>query len=177
MYYGDELGMEDVPIPPERVVDPQGIRMPGFSRDPQRTPMQWDGSHGAGFTSGKPWLPLADDYAIRNVAAQGDDPHSMLSLVRRLLELRRKSPAVERGVYAPVETGDQHVYAYVRSHGEERVLVALNFGAEELTLDLSAAGEGGVVSACTYMDRDGPVGLASLDLRPQEGLIITLGAG
>ncbi len=177
MYYGDELGMEDVPIPPERVVDPQGIRMPGFSRDPQRTPMQWDGSHGAGFTSGKPWLPLADDYAIRNVAAQGDDPHSMLSLVRRLLELRRQSPAIDRGAYAPVETGDQHVYAYLRTSGEERVLVALNFGAEELTLDLSAAGKGGVVSACTYMDREGQVGLASLDLRPQEGLIIALDAG
>jgi alpha-glucosidase len=177
MYYGDELGMEDVPIPPERVVDPQGIRMPGFSRDPQRTPMQWDGSHGAGFTTGKPWLPLADDYALRNVAAQDDDPHSMLSLVRRLLELRRGSPALSRGAYAPVETHDRHVYAYLRSHGDERMLVALNFGAEECTLDLSTAGRSGVLSACTYMDREGAVGLAALDLRPQEGLLIALSEG
>jgi alpha-glucosidase len=177
MYYGDELGMEDVPIPPERVVDPQGIRMPGFSRDPQRTPMQWDGSHAAGFTSGEPWLPLADDYIIRNVAAQDDDPHSMLSLTRQLLALRRGSPALNRGTYLPVETSDQHVYAFLRSQDEERFLIVLNFGVEECTLDLSAAGGSGVVSACTYMDRDGAVGLAALDLRPQEGLVVAIRTG
>jgi alpha-glucosidase len=174
IYYGDELGMEDVPIPQDRVVDPQGLRMPGFSRDPQRSPMLWDGSVGAGFTSGEPWLPLDNDYAIRSVAAQEADPRSMLKLTRRLLDLRRTAPAIDRGSYAPVDTPDQHVYAYLRSQGKERFLVVLNFAAEPTTLDLSALGGKGSVSACTYMDRDGAVDLAALELRPQEGLLVKL---
>jgi alpha-glucosidase len=175
LYYGDEIGMEDVPVPPERVVDPQGIRTPGFGRDPERAPMQWDGGHGAGFTAGEPWLPIADDYALRNVEVQRDDPHSMLCLTRHLLELRRASPALSLGAYHGVETDDRHAFAFVRSHAGERLLVALNFGADELSLDLSAAAAGGSVAACTYMDRHGELDLAALTLRPQEGLVIALG--
>jgi alpha-glucosidase len=66
LYQGEELGMENVPIPPDRAVDPFGLRLPelGLGRDSQRTPMQWDSSENAGFTEPgvEPWLPLADDY-------------------------------------------------------------------------------------------------------------------
>jgi alpha-glucosidase len=174
MYQGDEIGMENVAIPQELVVDPQGVRNPGLSRDPARTPMQWDGGHAAGFTSGDPWLPIAPNYALRNVAAQRDDPRSMLRLTRRLLELRRASAALSVGDYRPVEAGDGHVFAFVRAHGPERVLVALNFGAAELTLALGDLAARAEIRACTAMDRDGPVDLAALALRPQEGLVVAL---
>ena len=70
VYYGDEIGMEDAAIPPHRERDPQGLREPGHSRDPQRTPMRWDGSPNGGFTTGEPWLPMGADVAERNVARQ-----------------------------------------------------------------------------------------------------------
>ncbi|NTU82194.1 MAG: DUF3459 domain-containing protein [Chloroflexales bacterium] len=174
MYYGDEIGMEDVPIPPERVVDPEGLRSPGHGRDPERAPMQWDGELGAGFTTGEPWLPLADDYALRNMAAQRENPRSMLSLTRHLLELRRMAPALCVGDYASVDTGDHHVFAYLRTSGPQRLLVALNFGAVPAQLDLSAVGTRGTVAGCTYMDHSGPVELAALELRPHEGLVVAL---
>src|SRR5205823_3452854 len=83
-YYGEEIGMTDVPIPHERVVDVH-------ARDPERTPMQWDASRNAGFTAGAPWLPIARDYATVNVEAQRRDPRSLLSFYRRMLHARRAS--------------------------------------------------------------------------------------
>jgi alpha-glucosidase len=73
LYYGDEIGMRNVPIPPDQMVDPQGLNG-GESRDPQRSPMQWDASPNAGFTTGEPWLPLSEGYTNENVEAQREDP-------------------------------------------------------------------------------------------------------
>ena len=91
LYYGDELGMNDVEIPPEMVQDPFEKNVPGqgHGRDPARTPMRWDGTDCAGFTNGTPWLPVANDYRTNNVAAERGDPTSMLTLHRRLLASRR----------------------------------------------------------------------------------------
>ncbi len=174
LYYGDEIGMEDVLIPPERVLDPLGIRVPGHGRDPVRTPMQWDDSPGAGFTRGEPWLPFAADARQRNVAAQRADPHSMLALVRHLLELRQASPALNAGSYRSVETGNPDVCAYLRARGPERLLVALNFAERPCQIDLRHVAPEGAIAACTAMDRAGHVSLASLDLRPHEGLVLDL---
>src|SRR5256885_13644973 len=82
IYQGEEIGMEDVPIPTQAVCDPWEKDGPGLGlgRDPERTPMQWDASGNAGFTRGDPWLPLSSDHAIVNVQRQRGDPHSMLSL-------------------------------------------------------------------------------------------------
>ncbi len=82
LYQGDEPGMRDVAIPPPLMQDPWEKNLPGRSlgRDPERTPMQWDATPNAGFTTGGPWLPVAEDYATVNVATQRDDPRSMLSL-------------------------------------------------------------------------------------------------
>jgi alpha-glucosidase len=82
IYQGEEIGMRDVPIPPERVQDPWGKNVPGFGRDPVRTPMPWTADPGGGFTSGKPWLPIGPALATVNVASQSADPRSMLSLYR-----------------------------------------------------------------------------------------------
>lgn len=129
LYYGDELGIADVPIPPAQVRDPAELRQPGvgIGRDPVRTPMAWDSSAHAGFTTGEPWLPLHDDWAHRNVAAQADDPRSMLALTRALLAERRARPALATGDLTLLETqGD--VLGYVRRCGDETVTVLLNLG-------------------------------------------------
>ena len=104
-YYGDEIGMADVPIPPEFLQDPQAVNQPEIAhivgRDPGRTPMQWDASPNAGFAPAgvRTWLPLAADYTTRNVAAQSSDPTSMLSFFRALTQLRQSSPALQIGEY------------------------------------------------------------------------------
>src|SRR5207249_7095226 len=133
IYYGEEIGMTDVPIPPQRIVDIDG-------RDPERTPMQWDASPNAGFTTGKPWLPLAADHAKRNVAAQRDDPASLFSLYRRLNWLRKSSPALRRGSYRTV-AAPRGVFAYAREAEGEQILVALNFTKSAQVVSLGSGAE------------------------------------
>ncbi len=135
LYYGDELGLADVTIPPDQVQDPRELREPGLGlgRDPVRTPMAWDVGDNAGFTSGRPWLPLHDDWPTRNVAALAANPGSILSLHRDLLRLRRRHPALALGDFALVASeGD--VLAYERRHGDERIVVALNLGQDEVRM-------------------------------------------
>jgi alpha-glucosidase len=130
LYYGDEIGLTDVAIPADRVQDPRELREPGLGlgRDPVRTPMAWDDSPNAGFTSGAPWLPLHADWRTRNVAAQADDPASMLTLYHRLLALRGAHRALAIGSFATIAAEDD-VLAYERRHEGERIIVALNLGA------------------------------------------------
>ena len=100
LYYGDEIGMRQVPIPVDRVRDPAAAHVPG--RDGARTPMQWDASAHAGFSAVEPWLPLADDFAGTNAAAERADPGSLLNLYRRLLAVRRTRPALTQGAYRSI---------------------------------------------------------------------------
>jgi alpha-glucosidase len=127
LYQGDELGIGDVAIPPDKVQDPWEKNVPGLGlgRDPVRTPMQWDAGQNAGFSSAAPWLPLSGDFAQANVATQSAAPASMLSLYRALLALRRAEPALSIGDYAPVSAGEQ-MLAFERRHGSRRLLVMLN---------------------------------------------------
>ena len=174
IYYGDEIAMEDVAIPPEREVDPQGLRAPGFGRDPERTPMQWSDEPSAGFTRGEPWLPIAADYAERNVAVQRDDPHSMLNLTQQLLELRRTSAALSVGSYTSCPLAEPQLFAYIRASGAERMLVALNVDGAPVQLNLSMYATQGRLRISTMMDRRGEVSMMALILRPYEGVVIEL---
>ncbi len=127
LYYGDEIGMENVPIPTEEAQDPWEKNEPGLGlgRDPERTPMQWDASPHAGFTNGRPWLPLAADFATRNVAVQMQQPTSLLNLYRDLIALRRAHPVLHAGTYRKITAlGD--VLVFLRESAAECVLVALN---------------------------------------------------
>lgn len=137
LYQGDELGIGQVDIPPERMRDPQHFRQPllGIGRDRSRTPMPWDATQNAGFTTGDPWLPLNQDWETRNVAAQDGDPGSLLALYRRLLSLRRATPALSSGRYV-ASASDAHVLAFERVHEGQRLLIALNFSAEPRALTL-----------------------------------------
>lgn len=174
LYYGDELGMRDVAIPPECIQDPVARNLPGlaFGRDPERTPMQWDSGANAGFTSGTPWLPLADDYAVANVAAEAADPRSMLTLYRRLLALRRAEPALAAGPYAPVTLTDG-VFAYARTASEDgvrRFVVVLNFTSAPQKLSHNALR--GRIALSTHLDRAGECVDGGVTLRADEGVVI-----
>jgi alpha-glucosidase len=174
LYYGDEIGITDVPIPPERVQDPWEKNVPdrGLGRDPERTPMQWSAAPNAGFTTGQPWLPLAADYRETNVETQRCDPSSMLALHRRLLALRRAEPALSLGSYAPVDA-EGEVLAYLREHAGSRFLVALNLGHEPAPLAFEGAGD---VVLYTDHDRRDDAIRAQVRLRGDEGVIVRLSA-
>ena len=128
IYYGDEIGMRDVPIPFEEVQDPQGLNMPdkNLSRDPARTPMQWDDTENAGFTKGKPWLRVDKKFPRVNVEIQKTTPDSMLSLYKRLIDLRLKENALLVGDYVPIHS-DRQIIVYCRhAPGSSRFMVLLN---------------------------------------------------
>ncbi|HZU12377.1 MAG TPA: alpha-amylase family glycosyl hydrolase [Chloroflexota bacterium] len=173
-YYGDEIGMHDVPIPPERARDPWGKRVVGLGRDPERTPMQWDSGPNAGFCPPdvEPWLPIADDYRQINVAAEEDDPRSLLTLSRRLLALRRVTPALRGGSYAAVERVPSQCFVYTRRTEDDMCVVALNVSDIDQLVTLE--GMTGTVCLSTYLDREGPEDLQRLILRPHEGCIVQI---
>jgi len=158
-YYGDEIGMEDVPIPFEQTVDPAARQQPEqyeiFGRDPERTPMQWDDSPNAGFCAPEatPWLPLAADYRGRNVAAQEDDPDSMLNFFRALTALRQSEPALNRGVYEAVDFFGTNMLVYRRTWpGSDGFLIAFNFGQKQYMLDFWALLDADEYSLCLSTD-------------------------
>ncbi len=179
-YYGDEIGMENVAIPPEMVQDPPAVNQPEIAhlvgRDPERTPMQWDASPNAGFApvGVRTWLPVAGDFATRNVAAQSADPASMLSFYRALTALRQTEPALTIGAYQSLDAGAGDVFAYLRSQGATRFLIVLNFGSSARRLDLSAVGAEAHVALSTEMTGPRRAALSALDLGPNEGLILRL---
>ncbi|HXO99082.1 MAG TPA: alpha-amylase family glycosyl hydrolase [Luteibacter sp.] len=142
MYYGDEIGMHDVPIPFAEVRDPFERNEPGkgLGRDPQRTPMRWYPREGAGFTRGIPWLRMGDDVATRNVATQSDDPDSLLSLYKSLLRLRRQSEALSRGDFRLLAVDDS-VMVYERRTASECYVVALNFGDQSVAPPVMLPGD------------------------------------
>jgi len=176
LYYGDEIGMEDVPIPPERVQDPYEKNVPGrgLGRDPERTPMQWDDGANAGFsTAAETWLPLSDKWRRVNVAAQEDDPASMLTLTRRLLHLRRREAALSVGDYVPV-TATGTLLSFIRHHGDRRLLVALNLGGRPERLHLPDGATGAEILLSTDPARElGRCG-GTFELAGSEGLILAL---
>jgi alpha-glucosidase len=199
MYYGDEIGMANVPIPPAAVQDPFERNVPGMGlgRDPERTPMQWDAGPNAGFAAAgtTPWLPVAADHAAVNVAAQRGDPDSLLSLYRRLTALRRAEPALAVGSYAAVDLGDgpaddhpgadaRDLVAYVRRDEDrpngKRFLVVLNFGGRDQTFRAAdgraaaAAGRGGRVVLGTRREREGTTVADTFAVGGNEALVVEL---
>ena len=171
LYYGDELGLGRVPIPPDRVRDPWELNEPGHGRDPERTPMQWDDGPGAGFSTAEPWLPLSPDAQTRNVDALQDVPGSMLTLYRRLLALRREHAALSTGSYRTVPTQPDEVFAYERE-GEGRVLrIVLNFGGDAHEIPLPE-GTAWAVLLSSNAGRAGERAAGSLRLAESEGVIL-----
>lgn len=169
-YYGEEIGMAGVDIPASRAIDPQGRRT-GRNRDPERTPMQWRSGPGAGFTTGRAWLPIAADADIANVAAQRADSRSLLSLYRRLLAARRRHPTLIRGAHVPAVRRPP-ILAYCRESPDESFLVALNLGAGPAQCGLDGAR--GTIVLSTELDREGELCDGRVTLRGNEGVLVGL---
>jgi alpha-glucosidase len=179
LYYGDELGLENTEIPPDLVQDPWEKNEPGLGlgRDPARTPMPWDGSENAGFTTGTPWLPLNRDWATRNVAALTSERRSLVALYRHLIALRRQHPVLHAGRYIAIRS-EGSLFAFQRCrNAEEHLLVALNLGREPRRLTLPDDMAGARLLLSTELDREGEEMSAEVDLRPAEGLILELRRG
>jgi alpha-glucosidase len=165
LYYGDELGLPSVPVPPARVVDVDG-------RDPERSPMPWTAGPGGGFTTGDPWLPMTEDLETYAVAAQERDPRSMLALHRALLALRRAEPALHLGSWRAVDA-PAAVVAYDRvaeDAGADAYRVVLNLASAPLEVPVKGAW---TVELSSGLDRERGERVArSLTLRGDEGVVL-----
>ncbi len=138
LYYGEEIGMRNQAIPPERMRDPLARTLhPALCRDGERTPMPWTSGPGAGFTRAEPWLPLGEPPPGGPVDRQREDPNSLLHLYRRLLALRRRWRCLHAGSWRPLEA-PEGVFAYERRARGERAVVALNFLDTPVRVDLPA---------------------------------------
>ena len=171
LYYGDEIGMKQVPIAPDQVQDPFEKNVPGIGvgRDGCRAPMQWGATEHAGFTTGEPWLPLDTDYHHQNAAALAADPHSILSLYVKLIDLRKHLPELVFGSYEPVDVAGD-VLAYRRVYDGKMVLIALNLSGEPASLHVG----GGEILLATGLDRHGENVSGALELSSNEGAIVRL---
>ena len=158
LYQGDELAMEDVEIPADRIVDPWGHTEPAHGRDKVRTPMPWGGNRP--FTTGDPWLPEGTP-PEGTVAEQMADDASPLALTRRLLALRRANGALSVGDIVDVRA-EGEVLRYARVEGDDRIEVAINCGGAPVPMPMA-----GATLVSSFMD-DRP---ATDVLRPHEGRI------
>ncbi|MER2249266.1 alpha-amylase family glycosyl hydrolase [Methylorubrum podarium] len=174
LYYGDEIGLGHVPVPPERAQDPWGRNEPGHGRDPERTPMQWEDAPNAGFSTGTPWLPLSDDADRRNVDEMRDDSRSILTLYRRLLSLRRDHPALSiggwRGLDLPLDLAAD-IFAFERFAEAETLRILLNFSGRDGTVPLEDGGAWTILLS-TRSGRAGDRVEGGLRLESDEGVIL-----
>jgi alpha-glucosidase len=168
IYAGEEIGM----------VDGEPGTGPGhdpFGRDRSRSPMQWDGTRTGGFSSGRPWLPLVDPERA-NVEDQARDPGSLLSLYRRLIELRSASATLRCGEQRMLYDLGPGILAWTRSLAGEQLLVVANMTRQPTTIDLQAIAGGARVLVATSLGREGSAlpDLRRVPFGPLEGLILEL---
>jgi alpha-glucosidase len=173
LYYGDEIGMPEVPIDAAQALDPVPRRTgrPDRNRDPFRTPMQWSPEPGGGFTrdgATRTWLPLGDT-AAHNVAGQREDPGSTLHLVRDLIALRRERADLRGGGYETLPA-PEGAWAWRRGDG---TAVAINLSGGEVAV----AGLDGTVLVGTVRSRDGERVGGELRLGPWEAAVLDVTPG
>ena len=139
LYYGEEIGMRNVAVPKDRLQDPLARTLhPSLSRDPERTPMRWDPTPGAGFTTAaEPWLPIGPQPPGTDVATQREDRTSLLWLYKNLLAMRRAHASLHRGSTRSLDAPDG-VFAYERRSETEVARIALNFSDESKRVPLGA---------------------------------------
>ncbi len=171
LYYGDELGMTDLPISQAEVQDPAEKNQPGLGlgRDPECSPMLWDATPNAGFTTGTPWLPLLADRTRLNVETQTAQPTSMLALYCKLLTLRRGHPALHSGSLTNISARNG-VLTYRRTHDGRSFQVFLNLTAEHRQIPCLA----GRILLTTIMDGEGAPAGPTLILEAAEGVMVLL---
>ena len=171
LYYGDELGIDEVEVPEGMRRDPWGASVEALSRDGARTPMCWSAVPGGGFTAPgvEPWLPLSDKLDTRNVDAQLGEPGSMLNMYRRLLRLRRESAALRVGSFLTHPSSTDEVLVYRRESDDETMTVALNLSDSPKEVAIRS---GRVVFSTLDPTRTDPF-RRTLELAPTEGAIVS----
>ncbi len=181
MYYGDEIGMEDVPISPEQYQDPVAIHNPDTNdgRDPERSPMQWSDEPNAGFCPANvdPWLPVAGNYEEVNVMKQEREPSSTFNFYKRLLRLRSQEPALLKGGIKFIDQVPENILAYTRSLDTDTFLVLINFSGLEERINLSGILEQGITVLSTTMESRENISLNEISLAPHEGLLLKIISG
>ena len=135
-----------------------------FARDSARTPMQWDSSANAGFTTGKPWLPVHDDYKTWNVSAESEDADSILNWYIALADLRKEHRELIDGDYQELFPEDEKIFAYARESDAGKAVILINFSTEEASYDASCV-EGKELVLGTHGDTEKGT------LRPLEAVI------
>lgn len=176
IYYGEELGLKSITIPLDKRRDIFSIEDHARStgRDPARTPMQWDASKYAGFSSAEPWLPVSRDYKIRNIETQSGDPKSMLNFYRDLIHFRNGSKILLHGSYRSIHTNSKNVYSYLRQYGQKTLLIMLNF-SNDIIIEPIHTSTTIEVMCTTYMDKpSGQIIDSEITLRPYEGYVLKI---
>ncbi|HEX5023864.1 MAG TPA: alpha-glucosidase [Agriterribacter sp.] len=159
-YYGDELGMTNIDMPTiGEYVDIEALgkyktalaahedmdefmRVLNYSsRENARTPMQWDDSANAGFTTGTPWKKVNENYKEINVAAQNKNPNSVLNHFRKMAKIRNDNPVLVYGKYELLQKEHPEIYAYTRESGDHKMLILLNFSKEKAAIHLPEIGD------------------------------------
>jgi len=142
IYYGEEIGMEDTSIPYDRIKDPWGKALwPKKGRDVCRTPMQWDSSEYAGFSTVEPWLPINQNKSNVNVKDEMNYENSILNYYKRLISVRKKSIALRRGKMDFWQEAPQGVLFYSRTFFAQRVSVILNMTNTEKQIEVNEEGK------------------------------------
>lgn len=174
IYQGEEIGMINGTVPPDRIQDPQAKGSPNgeLGRDPERTPMQWDSTSHAGFTHGDPWLPIASNYLEVNVEKEKTDASSYLSLYRKLIDLKKNNKSLRRGDYEGMPLPAENVLSNIRKFENESLLIVLNMSGEKKDISIPAKGK---ILCDTAMKRlNEEVDLNDFTLGANEGLILQL---
>jgi oligo-1,6-glucosidase len=140
-------------------------------RDNARTPMQWDASEHAGFTSSKPWIRVNPNYKEINAAAAVQDENSIYHYYRQLINLRKSHDIIVYGEYQLIDEENERVYSYLRSYGEQKLLVVANFSAEDVTYQVpgEAFTEGNLLIG-NYGDVSNKLA-ENISLRPFEAVV------
>ena len=193
VYQGDELGMANAPFTAitdfrdiqalrfyAEATERPGTDLPALlaamakrSRDQGRTPVQWDASPGAGFTTGTPWLAINPDHVTVNAAAQAGDPNSVFEHYRRLIALRHEDPVVTDGDFELLLPGHPVIWAFLRRTAAAELLVAASFSADVVDAVLPVDPDwADAAVVLTSLNGDPPLQpLPSLKLRPWESVI------
>jgi oligo-1,6-glucosidase/alpha-glucosidase len=181
MYYGEEIGMTDAHLPRAQALDPiphEFAFVPDFvfdlkgitiNRDEVRTPMQWNGSRNAGFSSAKePWLPVNPDFLAVNVAKESAQADSLLNTIRGMLQIRRAEPALHSGSLQLIDGLPDGLLGYLRKSRSEEVAVFLNFTGHQIRL----APRGGQWNAIFKLSESDNLQEGAITLSPYSGIIL-----
>ena len=141
------------------------------SRDNARTPMQWDDSENAGFSTGTPWLAVNPSYKTINAKFEEKDPNSVLNFYKKLIKLRKASETVIYGSYELLLAEDENIFAYIRAYENEKILVVCNFSKDNIAFDIPKEFKKGNIFISNY-DRENIIDFTQL--KPYEAIAVRI---